>query len=68
MALNGPVRAVMLVAMLAAVAGCGRKADLDTPYQARVDAREAARKAGEPLPPEPEEPVADRPFILDGLL
>lgn len=58
---------LMLVAVLG-LAACGRKAGLDTPYEAGMRAREEAQKAGEPLPPEPKQPVADRPFILDPLL
>ena len=50
------------------VSGCGRKSGLDTPYEAAVQARKDAEKAKEPLPPEPEKPVEDRPFILDGLI
>lgn len=48
-----------------ALSGCGRKAPLDTPYEAAVQAREDAAEAGQPVPPEPEQPRADRPFILD---
>ena len=60
---------ILLVALVgAAVAGCGRKAPLDTPYQAGLDARREAAERKEPLPPEPTPPVADRKFILDGLL
>jgi predicted small lipoprotein YifL len=51
-----------------ALSGCGRKAALDTPYEAAVQAREDAAEAGQPVPPEPEPPQADRPFILDRLL
>ncbi|MCC2689202.1 MAG: hypothetical protein K0S21_2005 [Rhizobiaceae bacterium] len=51
-----------------ALSGCGRKAPLDTPYEAAVQAREDAAEAGQPVPPEPEQPRADRPFILDPLL
>jgi predicted small lipoprotein YifL len=60
----------MVLALLAgvALAACGRKAPLDTPYEAAVQARKDAGDAGQPLPPEPEEPRTDRPFILDGLL
>lgn len=60
---------LVLAAALAFAAGCGRKADLDTPYVAAVDARNEAigNKTG-PVPPEPEKPVDDRPFILDPLL
>lgn len=57
-----------LIAALGFVSACGRRADLDTPYQAAVDAREEARKAGQPVPPEPAKPVEDKPFILDSLL
>ena len=60
--------AIAMAAALATVAGCGRKAQLDTPYQAAVDARKDAERNKEPLPPEPEKPVADKPFILDGLI
>ena len=60
---------LILVAALGAVSACGRKGDLDTPYTAAVEAREEAKKANqEPLPPEPEKPVEDKPFILDKLL
>ena len=41
---------------------------LDTPYEAAVQARKDAEKAKEPLPPEPEKPVEDKPFLLDGLI
>jgi predicted small lipoprotein YifL len=58
----------VVLAAVALMGGCGRKAELDTPYQAAVDAREAAADEGRALPPEPERPVADRPFILDGLI
>ena len=51
-----------------ALSGCGRKTYLDTPYEAAIDAREQAERDGEPLPPPPEPPVKDRPFILDPLL
>jgi predicted small lipoprotein YifL len=59
---------VAAIAALAVVSGCGRKSGLDTPYEAAVQARKDAEKAKEPLPPEPEKPVEDRPFILDGLI
>jgi predicted small lipoprotein YifL len=54
--------------LAAALAGCGRRGALDTPYQAAVDARAKAEKNDEPLPPEPTPPPADRPFILDALI
>ena len=60
--------AIALVMVAAAVAGCGRKSDLDTPYQAQMDARKEAEKTGAPMPPAPEKPNKDKPFILDPLL
>ncbi|MFI0845171.1 hypothetical protein [Mesorhizobium sp. IMUNJ 23232] len=57
-----------LIAALGATTACGRKSDLDTPYAAAVQARKDAEKAGEPLPPEPQKPVEDKPFILDKLI
>jgi predicted small lipoprotein YifL len=60
--------AMALLAALGVAAGCGRKSDLDTPYQAAIDARKEAEKAKQPLPPEPTPPVKDRRFILDGLI
>ena len=60
--------AIALLLAVAVVGGCGRKSSLDTPYQAQIDARKAAEKAGEPLPPEPTKPDNNKPFILDPLL
>ena len=60
--------AMALLAALSIAAGCGRKSDLDTPYQAAVDARKEAEKAKQPLPPEPTPPPQDKRFILDGLI
>jgi len=57
-----------IIASLGATAGCGRKAPLDTPYEAGMQARKDAQSAKEPLPPEPEKPVEDKPFILDKLI
>ena len=57
-----------LIGACLAVSACGRKAALDTPYQASIDARKDAERNKQPLPPEAPKPVADRPFILDGLL
>lgn len=57
-----------LLAAMATVAACGRKAALDTPYAAAVQARKDAEKAKQSLPPEPEKPVEDKKFILDPLL
>lgn len=59
---------LVLLAVVAAASACGRKAGLDTPYEAAVQARKDAEKANQPLPPEPAPPVVDRPFILDGLI
>ena len=60
--------AIALVLAAAIVAGCGRKSDLDTPYQAQVDARKEAEKTGGAMPPEPQKPDNDKPFLLDPLL
>jgi predicted small lipoprotein YifL len=57
-----------LLATMAMVVGCGRKSALDTPYEAAVQARKDAEKAKQPLPPEPEKPVNDKPFFLDKLI
>ena len=57
-----------LLATMMAVAACGRRSGLDTPYQAAVQARKDAEKAKQPLPPEPQKPETDKPFILDKLI
>lgn len=57
-----------LLTAMAAVTACGRKAGLDTPYEAAVQARKDAEKAKQPLPPEPTKPVQDKKFILDPLI
>lgn len=59
---------VLLAAFGVVTTACGRKSGLDTPYQAAVDARKEAEKAGEPVPAAPQKPVADKPFLLDPLL
>ncbi|MDH6234070.1 putative small lipoprotein YifL [Mesorhizobium soli] len=59
---------LVLLSVVAAASACGRKAGLDTPYEAAVQARKDAEKANQPVPPEPAPPVADRHFILDGLI
>jgi predicted small lipoprotein YifL len=59
---------VVFFAVIGAVAGCGRKVGLDTPYEAAIQARKDAEKAKQPLPPEPAPPVQDRRFILDRLI
>lgn len=56
---------------LAAVvlAGCGRRNDPITPYEAAVEARKEAERAGEkPLPAVPPKPNDNKRFILDGLI
>jgi len=60
--------AVALIVVASVVAGCGRKSALDTPYQAQVEARKEAQRTGAVVPPEPEKPNKDKPFILDPLL
>lgn len=63
------LRNLAILALAAgALAACGRKSDLDTPYQAQIDAIREAERAGEPAPPAPQPPVRDRPFILDSLI
>jgi predicted small lipoprotein YifL len=57
-----------LVAAMATVSACGRKSGLDTPYEAAVEARKEAERNKEPLPPEPQKPDNDKPFILDKLI
>jgi predicted small lipoprotein YifL len=58
-----------LLAAMAAAAACGRRpGQLDSPYEAAVQARKDAQKAKKPLPPEPEKPETDKPFILDRLI
>ena len=58
-----------LVLIGLAVSGCGRKAPLDTPFQAATEARkQAIENDDETVPPEPKPPVTDKPFILDPLI
>jgi predicted small lipoprotein YifL len=59
---------IALGAALSLGAGCGRKSDLDTPYDAAIQARKNAQRTNQPVPPEPEKPVEDKPFILDRLI
>ncbi|WP_159586071.1 LPS translocon maturation chaperone LptM [Chelativorans xinjiangense] len=59
---------LLVLGLALGLAACGRKAPLDTPYEAAVDARKEAERNDEPLPPAPKRPVKDRPFILDGLI
>lgn len=62
-------KTLMLLAALAAVASCGRRSALDTPYEAAVQARKDAQKEKQtPLPPQPKKPDPDKPFILDKLI
>lgn len=65
------VRTTMTIVLLGAtvaLTACGRKGDLDTPYQAGVEARKEAERNNEPLPPAPKEPVKERKFFLDPLI
>lgn len=64
------IRTILLIgAVAAALSACGRRpGTLDTPYEAAVEARKQAEKDGAPPPPEPQPPVEDRRFILDGLI
>lgn len=60
---------LVLVALGLAVAGCGRRAPLDTPYQAAVEERrQALENQDDVIPPEPEPPIQDKPFFLDPLI
>ena len=60
--------ALVLAATMAMISACGRKTGLDTPYEAQMQARKDAQKAGGPVPAEPEKPETDKPFLLDPLL
>jgi predicted small lipoprotein YifL len=60
--------AIALIVAAATVAGCGRRGNLETPYEAQINARKEAEKTGGPMPPEPQKPDRDKPFILDPLL
>jgi predicted small lipoprotein YifL len=68
MSVRDLVAVALAISVLAVLSGCGRKAGLDSPYEAAVQARKDAAKAHEPLPPEPTPPNKDKPFILDGLI
>lgn len=57
-----------LCAIAALASACGRKANLDTPYVAGIEARKEAKEDKKPLPPEPKKPVKDRHFFLDPLI
>ena len=60
---------LLIGAVAAALTACGRRpGTLDTPYEAGIEARRQAERDNRPLPPEPEKPEEDRPFILDSLL
>ena len=59
---------LLMLGLVFGLAACGRKAPLDSPYEAAVDARKQAEQNDEPLPAAPKKPVEDRPFILDRLL
>ncbi|MBO6724218.1 MAG: hypothetical protein JJ911_00975 [Rhizobiaceae bacterium] len=63
------VALIALVLAGLALAGCGRKAPLDTPFQAATEARKQAIEDGDAnVPPEPKPPVSDKPFFLDPLI
>lgn len=64
------ITTILLVgALAAALTACGRRpGTLSSPYEAAAEAREQARKDGQPLPPEPQKPDEDRSFILDRLI
>lgn len=58
-----------LIAALGTVSACGRRSDNARPADAQWEAdREAARKAGQPVPPKPSRETPERPFILDSLI
>ena len=64
-------RSTFLVVLLAvaAIAGCGRKAPLDSPFDAASEARrQAIEDEAAIIPPEPARPVRNKPFILDPLI
>jgi hypothetical protein len=67
-------RLTAFLALLGAIAvlatACGRRpSDLETPYEAAVEARkEAQDQKKTPLPPEPRKPEKDKRFFLDGLI
>jgi len=65
---TGRIFVTMAVLAALGLSACGRKAPLDSPYEAAIEARREAEEKGRPLPPEPTPPVADRRFILDGLI
>ncbi|WP_028034788.1 lipoprotein [Chelativorans sp. J32] len=59
---------LLVLGLAVGLSACGRKGPLDTPYEAAVEARREAERNNQPVPPEPQKPVEDRPFILDRLL
>ena len=63
--------AVLLVLLASAgsvLSGCGRRGDPISPSQAAREMNAEGRTVGGTVPAEPEKPVEDKPFILDGLL
>ena len=59
---------VLCAVGLSLLAGCGRRTPPITPYEAAVQERREAQKAGETLPPESAPPKEDRRFLLDPLI
>lgn len=59
---------VIAVTAMGITAGCGRKAPLDSPYEAAMQARKDAERDKLPVPPEPAPPRKDKPFFLDPLI
>ena len=59
---------VLLASAGAVLSGCGRRNDPITPYEAARQDRADRQKTGGTEPVEPDRPVEDKPFILDGLL
>jgi hypothetical protein len=59
---------VLLTSAGAVLSACGRRNEPISPYEAAVQRRSDAQKAGEQAPPEPVRPPVDRPFILDALI
>ncbi|WP_011582352.1 MULTISPECIES: LPS translocon maturation chaperone LptM [Chelativorans] len=59
---------LLVLGLAVGLSACGRKGPLDTPYEAAVEARREAERNDQPVPPEPQRPATNRPFILDRLI